>query len=136
MPAAAVAWVATLAVLFGQPWLLVGLVACSALVRRAPGQAILCAASGILFATLAAVRVQRAQAFHFGAEVTGRLTADPIQTASGWMVRLSIPGYPAQLPVFLTEQPDAWSGSLVTVHGQPGPSNRVGVGQTLSLIHI
>lgn len=131
VPAAAVAWLATLAVLFGQPWLLVGLVAFVLVRQRAPGQAILCTASGALFATVAAVRMHRAGQFRFGAEVTGRLTADPIQTASGWMVRLSVPGYPAQLPVFLSEQPEAWSGSLVTIHGQPGPANRVGVGQTV-----
>lgn len=130
-PAAVVAWLATLAVLFGQPWLLLGLVACFAFLRRAPGQAILCTASGALFATLAAVRMQRAEAFHFGSEVTGKLTADPIQTASGWMGRLSVPGYPTQLPVFLTSQPEAYAGSLVTIHGRPGSSDRVGVGQTV-----
>lgn len=130
-PAAVVAWLATLAVLFGQPWLLLGLVACFAFLRRAPGQAILCTASGALFATLAAVRMRRAEAFHFGSEVTGKLTADPIQTASGWMVRLSVPGYPTQLPVFLNEQPEAYAGSLVTIHGRPGSSDRVGVGQSV-----
>lgn len=130
-PAAVVAWVATLAVLFGQPWLLLGLVACFAFLRRAPGQAILCTASGALFTTLAAVRMRRAEAFHFGSEVTGKLTADPIQTASGWMVRLSVPGYPTQLPVFLTSQPEAYAGSLVTIHGRPGSSDHVGVGQTV-----
>ena len=130
-PAAVVAWLATLAVLFGQPWLLLGLVACFVFLRRAPGQAILCTASGALFATLAAVRMRRAEAFHFGSEVTGKLTADPIQTASGWMGRLSVPGYPTQLPVFLPSQPEAYAGSLVTIHGRPGSSDRVGVGQTV-----
>ncbi|WP_306507602.1 ComEC/Rec2 family competence protein [Corynebacterium sp.] len=134
VPAAAVAWAATLAVLLGHPWLVAGLVVVvSWAFLRADhrGQAVLCAASAALFATLAAVRSQRAERFHFGAEVTGRLTADPTQTASGWMVRLSVPGYPARLPVFLTERPEAFAGSLVTVTGHPGPADRPGVGDTV-----
>ncbi|MBE7365468.1 ComEC/Rec2 family competence protein [Corynebacterium aurimucosum] len=131
VPAAVVAWLATLAVLFGHPWLLGGLV-CFALARgQWRGQGILCAASGVIFATLAYVRSVRAAAFHFGSEVTGKLAADPVQTASGWMVRLRVPGYPAQLPVFLKEEPEAFGGSLVTVHGHPGPSDQVGVGTTV-----
>ena len=131
VPAAVVAWLATLAVLFGHPWLLGGLV-CFALARgQWRGQGILCAASGVIFATLAYVRSVRAAAFHFGSEVTGKLAADPVQTASGWMVRLRVPGYPAQLPVFLKEEPEAFGGSLVTVHGHPGPSDQVGVGTSV-----
>lgn len=131
VPAAVVAWLATLAVLFGHPWLLGGLV-CFALARgQWRGQGILCAASGVIFAALAYVRSVRAAAFHFGSEVTGKLAADPVQTASGWMVRLRVPGYPAQLPVFLKEEPEAFGGSLVTVHGHPGPSDQVGVGTTV-----
>ena len=131
VPAAVVAWLATLAVFFGHPWLLGGLV-CFALARgQWRGQGILCAASGIIFAALAYVRSVRAAAFHFGSEVTGKLATDPVQTASGWMVRLRVPGYPAQLPVFLKEEPEAYGGSLVTVHGHPGPSDQVGVGTTV-----
>ncbi|OFN79271.1 hypothetical protein HMPREF2526_07350 [Corynebacterium sp. HMSC070E08] len=131
VPAAVVAWLATLAVLFGHPWLLCGLVLFVLARGQWRGQGILCAASGGIFATLAHVRSVRAAGFHFGSGVTGKLAAEPTQTASGWMVRLRVPGYPAQLPVFLKEKPEAFSGSLVTVHGHPGPSDRVGVGQTV-----
>lgn len=131
VPAAVVAWLATLAVLFGHPWLLGGLVLFALARGQWRGQGILCAASGVIFATLAYVRSVRAAAFHFGTEVTGKLAADPVQTASGWMVRLRVPGYPAQLPVFLKEEPEAFGGSLVTVYGHPGPSDQVGVGTTV-----
>ena len=67
VPAAAVAWAATLAVLLGHPWLVAGLVVVvswSFLRAGHRGQAVLCAASAALFATLAAVRSQRAERFH------------------------------------------------------------------------
>ena len=131
VPAAVVAWLATLSVLFGHPWLLCGLVLFAFARGQWRGQGILCAASGVIFAALAYVRSVRAAGFHFGSEVTGKLAADPVQTASGWMVRLRVPGYPAQLPVFLKEKPEAFGGSLVTVHGHPGPSDQVGVGTTV-----
>ncbi|MDO5031075.1 ComEC/Rec2 family competence protein [Corynebacterium sp.] len=126
VPAAVAAWLATLAVAFTLPWLvLVG--AAAAAFLRPRGQAILCAASACLYGLLALVRTRRADAFAFGGEVTGRVLAAPTEVPSGWLLKLTVPGYPAQLPVFVQEQPAAVSGSIVQVSGEASPSDRPGV---------
>lgn len=133
VPAAATVWAVTLvAIMFGiQPGaLLVVAIALAALALRQPGHAMLTAGLGACALAVTWARIVAAQAYEIGHTVVGTISGTPREvTGGGWLVKLSVNGYPAAIPVFTETVPDgAAAGSLVEVSGQVGESSRPGVG--------
>lgn len=130
-PAAAAVWAATAAVLLvGWQLACVGVLAAAScwLFFRQWGQAAACAVFGLAASVLAAVRQARAQAFDFAQPLEARLIAAPTETASGnWLLRLRIPGFPAQLPVFVEDNPDLTANSRVVIAAAFEESPRLGL---------
>lgn len=133
MPAAATAWLVTLAVLSGVPGLAAGCaVALLGLLAAATwswafhpgwpqrGQAILTGAVGTAAAALTWVRscVARVQPAE---ELVGTLVADPKKVAHGAvLVRVRVSGHPAVLPVFLGSDDSDAAGVDGEVEGSAG----------------
>ncbi|WP_411702451.1 ComEC/Rec2 family competence protein [Corynebacterium sp. LaCa142] len=136
LPGALTAWVAVIAVLvFGQGWAVtcIGSVVGICLLARHWGQAIFCGVIASAAAFVAGVRQARAAAFDFGREITGRVVTAPTQTSTGgWLIRLDVPGYPAQLPVFSPEPLSAPVGTQVTAAIQLSESDQPGVGTVIA----
>ena len=130
VPGAATAWLAVIAVLLaGRGWAiaLIAVVVALCLIARQWGQALFCGAVAGGAALVAAVRQARAAAFDLGSEVTGRLVTAPTQTSTGgWLLKLKVPGYPTQLPVFSPEPVPAAAGAEVTARVRVGESDRAG----------
>lgn len=114
LPAACAVWAATLLALHGN-WCIVVPVFALVLWRWQRGQAILCAALSAL--AIVVTKVRLARAVPLGDVLTGTVISDPSETRGGWLLRLRVPGYPFQVPVFADEP--APSGAEVTVsHGR------------------
>lgn len=133
VPGAATAWLAVIAVLLGgRGWaifIIAAIVGCC-LIARQWGQALFSGMVATAAALVAAVRQARAAAFDLGTEVTGRLITAPTQTSTGgWLLKLKVPGYPTQLPVFSSEPVPAAAGAELMVRVKVGESDRVGVGK-------
>ncbi|MDU4730120.1 MAG: ComEC/Rec2 family competence protein [Corynebacterium sp.] len=133
VPGAATAWLAVIAVLLGgRGWaifIIAAVVGCC-LIARQWGQALFSGMVATAAALVAAVRQARAAAFDLGTEVTGRLTTAPTQTSTGgWLLRLKVPGYPTQLPVFSSEPVPAAAGAELTARVEVRESDRAGVGK-------
>lgn len=136
LPGALTSWAAVIAVLvFGQGWALafIGSVVGVCVLARHWGQAIFCGALASAAAFVAAVRHARADAFEFGRFITGRVVAAPTQTSTGgWLIRLDVPGYPAQLLVFSPEPLAVPAGTQVTAAIQLSSSDQPGVGTVVA----
>ena len=133
VPGAATAWLAVIAVLLGgRGWaifIIAAVVGCC-LIARQWGQALFSGMVATAAALVAAVRQARAAAFDLGTEVTGRLTTAPTQTSTGgWLLKLKVPGYPTQLPVFSPEPVPAAAGAELKIRVRVGESDRAGVGK-------
>ena len=132
VPGAATAWLAVIAVLLaGRGWAIavIAVAVALCLCTRQWGQALFCGTVASAAALVAAVRQARAATFDFGTEVTGRLTTAPTQTSTGgWLLRLRVPGYPTQLPVFSPDPVPAAAGAEITARVRVGESDRAGVG--------
>lgn len=133
VPGAATAWLAVVAVLLGgRGWaifIIAAVVGCC-LIARQWGQALFSGMVATAAALVAAVRQARAAAFDLGTEVTGRLTTAPTQTSTGgWLLKLKVPGYPTQLPVFSSEPVPAAAGAELTARVEVRESDRAGVGK-------
>ena len=133
VPGAATAWLSVIAVLLaGRGWAiaLIAVVVALCLIARQWGQALFCGAVAGGAVLVAAVRQARAAAFDLGSEVTGRLVTEPTQTSTGgWLLKLKVPGYPTQLPVFSPEPVPAAAGAELTARVRVGESDRAGVGK-------
>lgn len=138
MPAAAVVWAAALATLVVSGWagaVVVAGAAGAALAARAWGQAVLVGGLGAASAAVAWVRLRIARSAEFAGELTGRVAQPPRALAgSGHLVRVQVPGYPGQIPVFTRELPEGIvAGTTVRAVGSVSESNRPGTVQvTLS----
>lgn len=137
VPAAATVWAVTLvAIMFGiQPGaLLVVAIALAALALRQPGHAMLTAGLGACALAVTWARIVAAQAYEIGHTVVGTISGTPREvTGGGWLVKLSVNGYPAAIPVFTETVPDgAAAGSLVEVSGQVGRAADPGWGRLSS----
>ena len=97
LPAACAVWAATLLALHGN-WCIVVPVLALVLWRWQRGQAILCAALSAL--AIVVTKVRLARAVPLGDVLTGTVISDPSETRGGWLLRLRVPGYPFQVPVF------------------------------------
>lgn len=133
VPAAVAVWAGVAVFLVtGRP-ALAGVVLVAAvlvcLLLRQPGQAALTGGLGSVAVSAAAVRVARAAAAQLGPTVSGTVVGEPSRTAGGsWLLNLAVPGHPAQLPVFLEQQPEVAGGAVVAVEVTLADSERPGVG--------
>lgn len=102
------------------------------LVLRQPGQAIITGSLGLV--ALLATHIRQRQAEAAGAQlsevVSGTVTTHPTELTPGrHLVRLSVPGHPAQLPVFTDGLPDGVvTGATVTAGVRWTASDRPGLG--------
>lgn len=118
VPAAAVVWAVTLALLLDVP--LAALLPVPLLLLRYPGQALFTGLLGGLAAAATWWRQRLASAWTAPEEFTGRV----VGTGPG-LVRIRVPGHPAALTVFTEEQPAP--GTLVSAHATWSPSHRPGL---------
>lgn len=133
VPAAAVVWVAALAVILAGPLVAAGAIAVAVvgcIVWRQPGQAILSGGLGACSAAMAWARCALAQATSFGSTLTGTVSGAPKRLDSGdWLINVNVGGYPVPVPVFTREIPERIvAGTLVEVSGTPKESTRPGIG--------
>nr|VDG63067.1 ComEC family competence protein [Streptococcus thermophilus] len=133
VPAAATVWAATLiAIVYGirPATVLVVAIAAAALMARQPGHAMLTAGLGACTLAVTWARIVAAQARQIGNTVIGTVSGTPRDvTGGGWVVNVSVSGYPVPVPVFTEDVPDSVAaGSPVEVSGQVGESSRPGVG--------
>ncbi|WP_018296414.1 ComEC/Rec2 family competence protein [Corynebacterium lubricantis] len=133
VPPAALAWAMTLSILLGVPWLgilLSLLVVCAAGFMREWGQAVLTGSVSAVAAALTMLRRRAAEAFEFPGETAATVATAPTETSTGgWLVRVRVTGYPAEVPVFSEAVPDGLvTGTSVLVHGAVKESSRPGVG--------
>ncbi|WP_286953687.1 MULTISPECIES: ComEC/Rec2 family competence protein [Corynebacterium] len=130
-PGAAVVWAATAIVLLNG-WqaacIIVMVVAAAWLLLRQRGQGIACGGIGLAAVAVAAIRKSRAQAFEFTQPLEGRISAAPTQMDSGtWLLRLRVEGFPAQLPVFVKDNPGLETGSRVSLAASFKEASRPGL---------
>lgn len=108
VPAAVTVWAAALLVLLtGQPWpslAAVLLVAGMLAAVRQPGQTVLTAVLGGAVTLMTWLRARQAAGMDLGGQITGTLNTAAGSTSSGGAIlRLTVPGYPAQLTAFTDE---------------------------------
>lgn len=144
VPAALTVWAAALLVLLtGQPWpsLAAVLLAAGALAAaRQPGQTTLTAVLGGAVTLMTWLRARQAAETDLGGQITGTLnTAAGTTSAGGGILRLSVPGYPAQLTAFTDESGQGLpAGATVALEatyseaGSPGLSPVVADAEILS----
>lgn len=137
VPAALVVWAVTLGLLVGAPVLLVvglaGGAVAGLLALRQPGQAVL--TGGLGAAAFILTRTRQGQAVVVGERlegadaVTGTVAAQPTEiSADRHLVRLTVPGHPAALPVFTDDLPDGVeTGARVVAGITPSTSDRAGL---------
>ena len=128
-PCALVAWAMVIAVTLGCEVWFTALVAAGVValwIRGVRGQAVLIGGAGALALVTAATRRARWQAFEAVGEITGRIVARPAPTdAGGWYLKVQIPGYPTQVPMFAGElSGDAAVGSVVTARARAVDADR------------
>ncbi|WP_051866920.1 ComEC/Rec2 family competence protein [Corynebacterium atypicum] len=151
VPAAAAAWLATLATLLGgRLWWGIAVagaavaVALSPPVRRVAqgyGQAIVAGAAGVVGATIAAIRLFFA-APEPSATVDGTLqTAAKVLDSGSVLIRVEVPGYPAAMPAFaregvLSEEQlrELAAGAKVTLVADWRAAERAGVPQWVGTV--
>lgn len=135
VPAALAVWAGAACCILVGAWagaLAVAVLCAVALALREPGQALLTAGLGAAAVATAGLRVRAAAAWEFGrarAEVAGTLSGPVKRVASGaYLANVSVPGYPAPVPVFAEAlPPGAVSGARVVATGTLGESARAGV---------
>ncbi|AGF73176.1 ComEC/Rec2 family competence protein [Corynebacterium halotolerans] len=134
VPAALVVWAVTLLLLLtgslpAAAGLVVVAAACLAVLRQ-PGQAVLAAVLGAAALVLTRTRQRGAGEAELGDVVTGTVAAQPTGIApERHLVRLHVPGHPAELPVFTGELPaGVVAGARVTAEVALSPSDRPGLG--------
>ncbi|AKK09392.1 ComEC/Rec2 family competence protein [Corynebacterium testudinoris] len=134
VPAAVVVWAVVLALLLGvhPGWVTVGLgvVAFGAVALRQAGQAILAGALGVLAGGITSLRRWQAHRWEPGQHLVGTVSSSPVEVDGGrYLIRLDVPGYPAELPVFVDElPPGVVTGALLAGELTLGESRRPGVG--------
>lgn len=134
VPAAVVVWAVVLALLLGvhPGWVTVGLgvVAFGAVVLRQAGQAILAGVLGVLAGGITSLRRWQAHRWEPGQHLVGTVSSSPVEVDGGkYLIRLDVPGYPAELPVFVDELPPGVdTGALLAGELTLGGSGRPGVG--------
>lgn len=152
VPAALAVWAATLAGIVWGTWASLVAVAvvvavsvvCAVLIvpraegpapGRGAGQAMLVGGLGCAASAVTAVRMATAKAWEFGSEVTGTVSGQPTPTigaGGGFLLRLSVPGHPGSIPVFVRSVPDGVeAGAAVRVAGAVAESTRPGTAQVV-----
>lgn len=138
VPLAATVWLTTVLVLHGHPWAAgaaVLLLAGGAVVWRAAGHAVLLFAGGVL-SWAAVVWRQRWMRGHVpGGRVRGVIDASPVSLEGGrYLVRLNLPGYPAQLPVVVeADGPgELLRGATLSAEISARASDRAGLGGVMA----
>ncbi|OFT50855.1 metal-binding protein [Corynebacterium sp. HMSC06D04] len=113
LPAACAVWLATL-LSFNGAWCSLVPLVCLVLWFWQRGQAVLTTSLSALAIAVTKVRISRAGPL--GDVLTGTVITEPTEVRFGWLLRLRVPGYPFQVPVFSDEPAPA--GAQVTVdHG-------------------
>ncbi|MCK7675012.1 ComEC/Rec2 family competence protein [Corynebacterium pygosceleis] len=139
LPSAVAVWVAVAVVLVtrsGWPGVIPVIAGAGAAVLcRAPGQALLVTGCGAFAVITTWIRVRAADQHRLTTVrrtvSDGRVVTGPTEIADGtWLLRLRLPGYPADVPVFLRghERPPAVVGSTVRVDAVVGAADRPGTG--------
>ncbi|MEZ2188550.1 ComEC/Rec2 family competence protein [Corynebacterium sp. CCM 9204] len=146
LPAAAVVWIAVAVVLVSRSWstgiavvVVAGLIAVG---FRAPGQCLLILGAGGAAVVTSRCRLAAADRHHLNSlehvTVEGRTVTGPVRVGDdGWLLRLHVPGHPAEIPVFIRggEEIPKSAGTLIRVTADTGAADRPGIGTLLLNAH-
>ncbi|WP_018117663.1 ComEC/Rec2 family competence protein [Corynebacterium mastitidis] len=139
VPAAALTWAVALAAIHGHAPLgacLVGVVAAVCLLLGSWGQALVTGSCGAASLAVAAERVtegRRALPGLLRATVLGEPKSLP---GGSWLVRVRVPGYPAEVPLFIRgqEEPSLPRGGTLSAAVDWAGSERAGVGRWVGTV--
>lgn len=128
VPAAAVVWLATIALLVHGPWAAAWVVALAggiAVGFRHYGQALTVVVMGVGAVVSGWYRLRIARAVSWPGEFYAKLQSAPKQTAKGWIMDATVDGVPGSVPVFSKTAPGAINaGDVVRIAGTVQESER------------